>query len=205
MKILLINGSPNKDGSTALALKIVEETIKKEGLESEIIWVGNKPINDCIACRYCHSHNKCVFDDIVNELVNKSIEADGFIFASPTYYAHPTGRILSVLDRAFYSNKDAFSYKPCASISIARRAGNTLTYDVLNKYAGISNMPIVSSFYWNMAFAKTKDDLLKDEEGIDTLTNLALNLSYLVKLIDLGKKNNILHPNMKKRTTNFIK
>lgn len=205
MKVILFNGSPNKEGSTYLALKIIEEELKKEGIETEIIWFGNGSFNDCIGCKKCYEIKKCVFDDGVNELVEKCRNADGFIFGSPTYYSHPTGRILSYLDRMFYSGKEAFSYKPCASISVARRAGNIMTYDVLNKYAGISNMIIVSSCYWNMAFSKTKEDLIKDFEGIDTLKGVGLNLAYILKLIELGKKNNINHPEIKKRSTNFIR
>lgn len=205
MKVLLINGSPNKEGSTNEALKIVASSLNEEGIDCEIVWLGNSSINDCIACRKCSELNKCVFDDVVNEVAVKCYEADGFIFGSPVYFAHPSGRILSFLDRIFYSHRKAFSYKPAASITVARRAGTTSTFDVLNKYASISSMPIISSSYWNMAFGAKKEDIHQDLEGIDTLINIGKNMAWILKCIELGKENGIEHPINKARKTNFIR
>lgn len=205
MKVLLFNGSPHKDGTTNFALNIIKEELIKNDIDAEIIWLDNKPINDCVGCGYCHKNKRCVFNDGINEIVEKCRLADGFVFGTPTYYSHPTGRILSYLDRMFYSGKDAFMFKPAASISVARRAGNIMSYDVLNKYAGISSMPIITANYWNMMFGLNKEDAKYDEEGIDTMKNIAKNLAWILKCIDLGKKNGIEVPENKHSSTNFIK
>lgn len=205
MKVLLINGSPHKEGTTNFCLEVMKEEFLKEGVEAEIVWLGNKAINDCIGCGVCHKTRKCVFDDGINELVETCRKADAFVFGTPTYYSHPTGRIISFLDRMFYSGKDAFMFKPAASISVARRAGNIMSYDVLNKYAGISSMPIITASYWNMAFGANAEDVKKDEEGIDTMVNIAKNMTWILKCIEAGKEKGINHPENKARRTNFIK
>ena len=190
MKVLLINGSPRK-GSTYASLEKVAESLNEENIETEIFNLGNKPINDCIGCAACirNKNNRCIFnDDIVNELIEKSESCDGFVFGTPVYYAHPTGRILSVLDRAFYAGKKAFMFKPGASISCARRAGTTASIDVINKYFTINQMPIVSSTYWNNVHGTSGDEVKQDVEGMRTMYNLGKNMAWLLKCIESGKK-----------------
>ena len=206
MKVLLVNGGPHKNGCTHTALTEVEKTLKEEGIETEIFWVGIKPIAGCIACKTCVKNGKCVFDDVVNEFVEKAKEADGFIFGSPVHYAGATGAITSFMDRAFYSAScsgkgDYFMYKPAAAISSARRAGTTATYDQLNKYFGICQMPIISSRYWNMIHGSTPEEVRKDEEGMQIMRILGRNMAYYLKCIEAGKQNGIKLP--KQEITNF--
>jgi len=199
MKVLLINGS-SKEGCTYTALSKVAESLDEENIETEILFVGNKPISDCIGCKTCFKEEhkgKCVFDDIVNEIIEKAKQSDGFVFGTPVYYAHPTGRILSVLDRAFYAGKKVFEFKPGASIASARRAGTTASFDVLNKYFTISQMPIVSSTYWNNIHGNTREEVNKDLEGMQTMYNLGKNMAWMLKCIEAGKNNNILPPQNK--------
>ena len=207
MKVLLINGSPREKGNTNIALEIIQEALKEEGIDSEIIWVGNKPVSDCIACGTCHKNGggKCVFNDIVNVINEKAKDADGFIFGSPVYYAHPSGRILNVLDRMFYSGKKYYAFKPCASVVIARRGGTCSSFDVLNKYASISLMSIISSTYWNMMYGREIGDAKKDVEGISTMKNLAKNMAWILKCIELGKKEGIEHPENPTESMHFIR
>ena len=187
MKVLLVNGSPHEAGCTYTALSEVGEALRAEGVDTEMIWLGNKPVEDCIACGKCRELGKCVFDDVVNELIGRAKEADGFVFGSPVYYAHPSGRVLSVLDRAFYAGKAAFAGKPGASVVSARRGGTAASYDVLNKYFGISSMPVVSSTYWNMVYGNTPDEVRRDAEGMQTMRNLGRNMAYLIKCIAAGR------------------
>lgn len=148
MKVLLVNGSPRKNGCTNAALGEIAKTLAEEGVESEIFWVGAKPVRDCIACHKCDEPGKCVFDDDpANALAEKAKECDGFVFGSPVYYAHPSGQLLSMLDRAFYSGGGAFEGKPGAAVVIARRGGTAASFDVINKYFGICRMPVVASTY----------------------------------------------------------
>ena len=160
MKVLLVNGSPHEKGCTYTALKEVENSLKEENIETEIFWIGNKPIGGCSACKKCAEIGKCVFDDSVNEFVEKAKDADGFIFGSPVHYAAASGNIASFMDRVFYSASssgkgDYFRFKPASTVISARRAGTTATYDQLNKYFGINQMPIISSRYWNMVHGMT--------------------------------------------------
>lgn len=187
MKVLLVNGSPHEAGCTYTALSEVGEALRAEGVDTEMIWLGNKPVEDCIACGKCRELGKCVFDDVVNELIGRAKEADGFVFGSPVYYAHPSGRVLSALDRAFYAGKAAFAGKPGASVVSARRGGTAASYDVLNKYFGISSMPVVSSTYWNMVYGNTPDEVRRDAEGMQTMRNLGRNMAYLIKCIAAGR------------------
>ena len=165
MKVLMLNGSFNPDGSTSAGLEIMAKTFTEEGVETEIVTVGGKPIADCIACGKCAGLKRCVFaNDAVNDFAEKAKTSDGFVFGSPVYYAHPSGRIQSFLDRLFFSTMNADRYaslrhKPCASIVVARRAGTSASFDVLNKYATISQMIVVGSSYWNEFHALTKDDV----------------------------------------------
>lgn len=205
MKVLLVNGSPHIDGTTKFALKEVEKSLNEEGIETDIIDLGSNPINDCVACNYCKNNNECVFNDIVNEFNKKAKEADGFIFGSPVYFAHPTGRVLSFLDRVFYSNKNIFKNKVGASIVVSRRSGTTASFDILNKYFTISNMYVISSSYWNNIYGSNKDDAKFDLEGRQTMYNLGKNMAYLLKAISITKTNNLPLPTLSTNEhTNFI-
>ncbi len=206
MKVLLLNGSPRAEGCTFTALSVIAETLNAEGVETEIFQIGNKPVQDCIACGGCKGKGLCVFDDVVNEFIKKSAKADGFVFGTPVYYAHPTGRVLSALDRIFYAGKENFRHKPCAVIASARRAGTTLSLNVMEKYAGITEMPIISSTYWNMAHGNTPEQVLKDEEGMQSMRNIAKNTAWILKCIEAGEKAGITAPeNRKDIRTNFIR
>lgn len=192
MKVLLVNGSPHKDGCTNRALDEISQALNEEGIDTEIFWIGNKPISGCIACRSCLTKKNCVFDDVVNEFVNKSEKADGFIFGTPVHYASASGALISFMDRVFYSSslsgRNIFKYKPAAGICSARRAGTTSTFDQLNKYFGINQMPIISSRYWNMVHGNTKEEVEKDLEGMQIMRILGYNMAYFLKCIDAGKK-----------------
>ena len=182
MKVLMINGSPNKEGCTYTALKEVAGALASEGIDSEIVWLGNGPVRDCIGCGACRKTQNCVFDDdSLSALKAKCAEADGFIFGSPVYYAHPSGRILSVLDRLFFSGGNAFKGKPGAAVVSARRAGTTASIDVLNKYFSISQMPIIGSSYWNMVHGRKPEDVAEDAEGLQTMRNLGRNMAAYLK------------------------
>lgn len=182
MKVLMINGSPNKQGCTYTALSIVAEALAAEGIESEIIWLGKGPVRDCVACFGCRKTGCCVFDeDGISAVKAKCAEADGFIFGSPVYYAHPSGRILSFLDRLFFSGSAEFKGKPGAAVVSARRAGTTASIDVLNKYFSIAQMPIVGSSYWNMVHGGKAEDVLQDAEGVQTMKNLGRNMAAMLK------------------------
>lgn len=207
MKVLLINGSSRKE-CTYTALSKVAESLNEEGIETEIINLGGTPVRDCIGCKMCakNGNARCVFnDDIVNEIIEKAEESDGFIFGTPVYYAHPSGRILSVLDRAFYAGKKAFEFKPGASIISARRGGTVASFDVLNKYFTISQMPIVSSTYWNNVHGNNKEEVVQDLEGMQTMYNLGKNMAWILKCIEIGKQNNINQPVNTTVKTNFIR
>lgn len=207
MKVLLVNGSSRKE-CTYTALSKVAESLNEEGIDTEIINIGGTPIRDCIGCGMCakNGNSRCVFnDDIVNEIIEKAEESDGFIFGTPVYYAHPTGRILSVLDRAFYAGKKAFAFKPGASIISARRGGTVASFDVLNKYFTINQMPIVSSTYWNNVHGNNKEEVVQDLEGMQTMYNLGKNMAWILKCIESGKQNNINKPVNKTVKTNFIR
>ena len=211
MKVLLVNGGPHQNGCVNTALEEVAKTLNQEGVDTEIFWIGVKPIAGCIACGNCKKTGKCVFDDVVNEFVEKAKEADGFIFGSPVHYGGATGAITSFMDRAFYSafhggKGDVFSFKPAAVISSARRAGTTATYDQLNKYFGISQMPIISSRYWNMVHGKTPDEVKQDQEGMQIMRMLGKNMAYYLKCIEAGKEKGIELPKQEKiNVTSFIR
>lgn len=208
MKVLLLNGSSRTNGCTYTALAEITKVLKEEQIECEIVHIGNQPIRDCIGCNKCGDlHNACVFDDdSINELLKKAESADGFIFGTPVYYAHPSGRLLSVLDRLFYAGSDVFRHKPAAAIASARRAGTTASIDVLNKYFTIAEMPVVSSTYWNMVHGSTPEDVKKDLEGLQTMRNIGKNMAWLLKCIQLGKEHGIDIPKTEKAVwTNFIR
>lgn len=212
MKVLMLNGSFNPAGSTNAGLEIMAKTFAEEGVETEIVTVGGKPIADCIACGKCAELKRCVFaNDAVNDFAEKAKTSDGFVFGSPVYYAHPSGRIQSFLDRIFFStmNVDRYAslrHKPCASIVVARRAGTSASFDVLNKYATISQMIVVGSTYWNEFHALTKEDVPEDGEGVQTLQNLARNMAYVMKCLKAGRDAGILPPTAKEEVfTNFVR
>lgn len=213
MKVLMLNGSSRKNGCTYTALEEIGKTLKEEGIDYEIFFIGNEPIRDCTACRACGMTGKCAFtenDDIVNRFAEKAYEADGFVFGSPVYYAHPTGRILSFLDRVFYSNiraaNSAFMYKPAAAIVSARRGGTTASFDVMNKYFGITQMPVVTSTYWNMVHGNSPEEVLQDKEGLRTMRNIAHNMAWMLKNIEAGKKAGVAAPKTETgEMTNFIR
>lgn len=206
MKVLLVNGSPNREGCTYTALKEVSKTLEENGIDTEIFQVGNKPIGGCIGCSSCKKTGECFMEDGVNEFVEKAKEADGFVFGSPVYYAAASGSITSFLDRAFYSGGKHMAFKPGAVICSARRAGTTSTLDQLSKYLTICNMPVVSSQYWNMVHGNTPEEVKKDLEGMQTMRVLGRNMAWLIKCIELGKNNNILKPELEERErTNFIR
>ena len=208
MKVLMLNGSSNIQGCTYTALNEIANQLEQENIETEILQLGVQAYHDCTGCGACRNvlNGKCIFDDdIVNTLIEKASTADGFIFGTPVYYAHPSGRLLSVLDRAFFAGGQHFKFKPAAAIASARRAGTTASLDVINKYFTINQMPIVSSSYWNMVHGQKPEDVLKDLEGLQTMHHLARNMVYFLKLIELGRQNNIFPPdNQKEVMTNFI-
>lgn len=208
MKVLLLNGSPNANGCTYTALKEVASVLEQENIETEIIHLGNRPIQDCIGCGACVKlENRCVFnDDMVNEILAKAEKADGFVFGTPVYYAHPSGRVLSVLNRLFYAGSGVFAYKPGAAIASARRAGTTASLDVLNKYMTIAQMPVVSSTYWNMVHGANPDDVKQDLEGLQTMRNLGRNMAWLLKCIKTAQAHGVQRPEIERDyRTNFIR
>ncbi len=188
-KVLLINGSPKADGCTAEALKEMIRTFDAEGVETELVQVGNKNVRGCVSCGYCMEHGKCVVDDIVNEVAEKFKDADGVVIGSPVYYGSPNGTMLSFLDRLFYScAQGAGHMKVGASVVSCRRGGNSASFDVLNKYFTISNMPLASSGYWNQVHGFTAEDVRKDEEGLQVMRNLARNMTFMIKAIADAKE-----------------
>lgn len=205
MKVLLINGSPNAKGCTYTALAEVEKELNKEGIETEIIHVGNKDIRGCIACKTCYKTGKCVFNDLVNEVKVKFEEADGLVIGSPVYYSSPNGTLLSFLDRLFYISSFDKRAKVGASVVSCRRGGNTATFDVLNKYFTISQMPVVSSRYWNMVYGNNAEQVQQDEEGLWTMRVLGKNMAFLMKCIALGKEQYGLPEKEEPKFTNFIR
>lgn len=205
MKVILVNGSSRKNGCTNAALVEVERALQEEGIETEMFFIGNEGLPDCIACHKCVETGKCVFDDCVNQFVEKAKEADGFVFGSPVYYAHPSGRLLSFMDRAFYSCGSAFAYKPAAAVLSARRAGTTASFDVINKYFTICSMPVVSSTYWNHVYGAQPEEVREDKEGLMTMYNIGKNMAWMLKCIALGKENGLDHPENERILTNFTR
>ena len=205
MKVLMINGSPRKDGNTAIALKEMEKAFEKNGIEVETMQIGNQAIRGCIACGTCATKGQCVFDDAVNEAAPKFAEADGLVIASPVYYASANGTLVSFLDRLFYSCKCDKRMKVGASVAVARRGGLSATYDELNKYFTINSMPVAASNYWNSVHGGAKGDAEQDAEGLQTVRVLAENMSFLMKSIALGKEQIGLPEAEQKMYTNYIR
>lgn len=195
MKVLLFNGSTRKNGCTYVALSEVAKALNDEGIETEIVQMGAGAVRECIGCNQCVGKGKCVFaDDVVNEWLEKAKTADGFVFGSPVYYAHPTGQLLSVLDRLFYAGGSLFAYKPGAAVVSARRAGTTASLDVLNKYFADAQMPMVGSTYWNMVHGTAPELVAQDLEGLQTMRNLGRNMAWLLKCIQAGKRQGVTPP-----------
>lgn len=184
MKVLLINGSPRKEGNTFIALTEVAKQLAKEGIESEIVWIGNKPIRGCVACGQCAAKGlgRCVFDDdICNRISEKFADANALIVGSPVYYGQPNGALLSVIQRAFYSNGANISGKPAASIAVCRRGGATAAFECLNMPFQMMNMPVVTSQYWNIVYGRSAGEAALDKEGMQTMQTLARNMAWLLK------------------------
>ena len=187
-KVLLINGSPHPNGCTAAALKEMIPVLEREGIETELIHIGNRDIRGCISCNSCSKTGKCVFSDPVNEIAPKFEAADGLVIGSPVYYGSPNGTLLSFLDRLFYSTSFSKHMKVGAAVVSARRGGNTASFDVLNKYFTISGMPVASSTYWNQVHGFTAADVAKDLEGLQTMRNLAANMAFLIRAVADAKE-----------------
>ena len=205
MKVLILNGSPRKNGNTSIALKEMEKIFKQEGIETELIHVGNKGIRSCIACGACSEKGKCVFDDIVNEIAPKFEECDGLVVGSPVYYASANATLVALLTRLFYSTSFDKTMKVGASVVCARRGGLSATFDELNKFFTISGMPVASSRYWNSIHGRQEGEAAQDEEGLLTMRVLARNMSFLMKSIALGKEKYGLPEKEPVTMTNFIR
>ncbi len=210
MKVLLVNGSPNKNGCTNTALEEVANSLIKEGIDAEIFWIGNKPVSGCIACRKCAEKGKCVIDDAVNEFVDRADSVDGFVFGSPVHYAAAGGAITSFMDRVFFSaamsGRRFFYLKPAACVASARRAGTTATFDQLMKYFTISEMPVISSRYWNMVHGSNPEEVKKDLEGLQIMRVLGRNMAWFLKCKEAGEKAGVPLPEREDIIfTNFIR
>lgn len=205
MKVLMINGSPHKEGNTYIALHEMEKIFQQENIETEIIHIGNKDIRGCIACNSCKEKGRCVFNDIVNETASLFEQCDGLVVASPVYYASANATLVAFLDRLFYSTSFDKTMKVGASVVAARRGGLSSTFDELNKFFTISGMPIASSQYWNSIHGKTQGEANQDAEGLQTMRTLARNMSFLMKSIQLGKDTYGLPEKEAFQRTNFIR
>lgn len=202
----MLNGSSHINGTTMAALTEVGKALEEDGIEYEIFQIGGGPVADCLGCGQC-TENGCIFsDDAVNAFVAKAKEADGYIFGTPVYYAHPSGRIQSFLDRVFYSSGKHFVHKPGASVAVARRGGTATTFDVLNKYFGITQMITVGSTYWNQVHGRNAEDAAKDLEGMQTMRNLGHNMAWVLKCLEAGKEKGLVPPTAdRSNQTNFIR
>ena len=211
MKVLLVNGSPHKNGCTYTALNEAAKALNSEGIDTEFFWIRNKPISGCHACNNCETTGYCFIDDVVNEFRKLAAGADGFLFGTPVYYASANGSMISFMDRVFYSesygnNGAAFYLKPAATVISARRAGTTATFDQMNKYFTIAQMPIVSSRYWNMVHGMEPGEVLRDKEGLFVMRVLGRNMAYILKCIEAGTKAGVPLPKSEARViTNFIR
>ena len=205
MKVLMINGSPNEKGCTYTALHEIEMTLQKHAVETEIVYLGKKPVAGCIACSKCRTTGQCVFQDQVNEILDRLDTFDAVIAGSPVYYAGPSGQIMAFLDRLFYASGGRMNGKLGASVVSCRRGGASAAFDRLNKYFTISNMPVVASQYWNQVHGSAPEDVYKDEEGLQTMRTLGENMVWLLKSIEAGREKGVAAPVYEeKRWTNFI-
>jgi multimeric flavodoxin WrbA len=206
MKVILVNGSPNEKGCTFTALSEVAKVLQNNGIETEIMYLGKKPIQACVACGRCFETMKCFVDDMVNEFLSKVPETDGFIFGTPVHFAAASGQLTSFLHRAFYRKGRLFKGKPGACVVSCRRGGAATAFDQINKYFTISGMPIVSSQYWNQVHGNTPEEVIRDEEGMQTMRTLGQNMAWLLKCIEAGREKGIIVPEGEKPIrTNFIR
>ena len=210
MKVLLVNGSPHKEGCTYTALTEVAKALECEGIGTDFFWIGSKPLSGCIACKTCATKHACVFDDKVNEFLDMAADYDGFIFGTPVHWGGATGAMTSFLDRAFYADfcggRHNFYLKPAAAIMSARRAGTTATWDQMNKYFGLMQMPIITSRYWNMVHGARPEDVGKDEEGMQVMRILGKNMAWFLKCKEAGEKVGVPLPEQEQiHFTNFIR
>ena len=205
MKVLMLNGSPRPEGNTTIALREMEQVFRAEGVETELIQVGNRDIRGCIACGGCAKLGKCVFDDIVNELAPKFETSDGLVVGSPVYYASANATLVALLTRLFYSTPFDKTMKVGASVVVARRGGLSATFDELNKFFTISGMPVASSQYWNSVHGRLSGEAAQDAEGLQTMRTLAQNMTFLMKSIALGKEKYGLPEKEPRQATNFIR
>lgn len=205
MKVLMVNGSPHKEGNTYIALHEMEKVFLEEGVGVEILHIGNKDIRGCIGCRKCRETGKCVFEDAVNEAAAKFEECDGLVVGSPVYYASANATLVAFLTRLFYSCHCDKTMKVGAAVAAARRGGLTATYDELNKFFAISGMPIASGQYWNGIHGQTPGEANEDIEGLQMMRTLARNMSFLMKSIELGREKFGLPENEPKSFTNFVR
>jgi len=206
MKVILINGSPRKEGCTYTALCEVAGALNGNGIRTEIFHIGQKAVSGCLACGFCGQSGFCAIDDVVAEFADIADGADGFVFGSPVHFASAAGSMISFMDRVFYSKRAAFKGKPAAAVVSCRRGGATASFDQMNKYFSISQMPIVTSQYWNMVHGHTPEQVKQDLEGLQTMRTLGNNMAWLLKCIKAGKSAGIEHPEGEQRiSTNFIR
>lgn len=205
MKVLLINGSPRPQGNTFIALSEVASSLSAEGIETEIVSIGAKAVQGCIACNKCYELGRCVFkDELYNRIREKLSGTDGIIVGSPTYYAGPNGSLCALLDRLFYSSSELLEYKPAAAVAVCRRGGASAVFDRLNKYFTITNMPVVSSQYWNSVHGMLPGEALQDAEGLQTMRTLGRNMAWMLKKLHAGEKD-LPTPEETRQMTSFIR
>ena len=206
MKALLLNGSPHEKGCTYTALAEVEKTLQARGIETEMLWLGKRPIQGCVACGSCAKTGRCAFDDEVNRLIDRLDDFDAIVIGSPVYYSAPNGQLIAFLNRLFYAGGRKMAHKVAASVVSCRRGGSTATFEQLNQYFGISNMVVATSKYWNQVHGARPEDVLRDEEGLQTMRSLGENIAWLLKTIEAGKNAGIEPPTYEpKLRTNFIR
>lgn len=205
MKVLLVNGSPHEKGCTYTGLKEVANALENNDIETEFLWLGIEPLAGCIGCNACLKTGKCFRNDIVNDFLNKVPDIDGFVFGSPVHFASSSGTLTSFMDRAFYGRRKLFENKPACCICSCRRGGASATFDQINKYFSMNNMPIVTSQYWNQIHGTNPDEVKRDLEGMQTMRTLGNNMAWLLKCIDIAKKSGLEYPkNEEIVKTNFI-
>jgi multimeric flavodoxin WrbA len=208
MKVMLVNGSPHEKGCTYTALNEISKTLKDEGIESTIFWIGNKPVSGCIACGSCRETGRCAIktDDCVNSFLDAADEYDGFVFGTPVHYASASGNMVSFMDRIFFSGGRKLYLKPAASVESARRGGTTATFDMMNKYYFLAQMPVIPGGYWNMVHGNTPDEVMQDKEGLVNMRVIARNMAWFLRIKDAADKAGVPLPKAEKHEqTNFIR
>lgn len=206
MKVMLVNGSPHHEGCTYTALQEVAKTLNANGIETKNFWIGIRPISGCVGCGSCSAEGRCAMEDIVNVFVEEAKDCDAFVFGAPVHFASANGAMISFMDRAFCSGKKALEFKPAAAIASCRRGGASATFDQLNKYFTIRNMPVVSSQYWNQVHGNTPEEVVQDIEGMQTMRTLGHNMAWLLKCIEAGRAAGINRPDIEAQIkTNFIR